>query len=69
MNIIRCSCPEGVLRKSCTEKLHKTHKKTACVRVSFSINLQTVGLQIYWKESTTQVFSCEFCKNFQSRFL
>ena len=34
----------------------------------FLIKLQAWGLQLYWKETLTQVFSCEFCELFNDTF-
>ena len=47
-----------------------TGKHLCCIL--FLIKLQSwwhKGQQHYWKESLSQVFSCEFWKNFQERFL
>ena len=39
-----------------------------CVGVSFSKSCGADGLQLYEKETPTQVFSCEYCEIFENSF-
>ena len=44
-------------------------QENSCVRVSFLIKLQTLGLELYEsKETPTQVFFCEICEVFKNTF-
>ena len=52
--------------KNCFEKLRKIHTKHLHQSLSLT-KLHTQGLQLYLKESSVQLFSCEFCKIFQKR--
>ena len=39
-----------------------------CVGVSSFIKLLASSLQLYYKETPTQMFSCEFCEIFKNTF-
>ena len=43
-------------------------KISHCARVSFLIKLQALACNFIKKETLAQVFSCEFCENFENNF-
>ena len=47
-------------------KISQYAKENTCVGVSFQ--QKPVGLQLYEKETTTQVFYCEYCEIFKNIF-
>ena len=49
-------------------KILKNSQESTCVGVSFLTKLQAWYENLYQKESTIQVFSCEFCEIFMYRF-
>ena len=50
-------------------KISQNSQENTCVGVSILINLHASGLQLYQKkETTTQVFSCEFSEIFKNTF-
>ena len=53
----RCSVEKVLL------EISQNSQENTCARVSFLIKWQAWGLQLYEKETLTQVFSCEFCEN------
>ena len=58
--------PEAVVRRCFVEKvfleISRNSQENICARASFLINLQALDLQLYQKETLTQVLSCEFCQ-------
>ena len=52
----RCSLKKVVLKNS------QYSQENICGGVSFLIKLQALGLQLYWKETSTEMFSCEYCE-------
>ena len=47
--------------KAFLEILRNSEENT-CARDSFLLKLQALSLQLYYKESMAEVFSCKFCK-------
>ena len=46
-------------------KIWQNLLENTCARVSFLINLQVSGLQLYWKKTLAQVLCYEFKKKFE----
>ena len=44
-------------------------QENTCVEVAFCQSCSHSGLQLYKKETPTQVFFCEYCENFKSTYL
>ena len=40
----------------------RNSEENTCARDSFLLKLQALSLQLYYKESMAEVFSCKFCK-------
>ena len=55
-------------KKKVFVKLSQNSQENTCVEVSFLINVQAWGLQLYLKRDSDTVFSCEFCKTFKNKF-
>ena len=51
------------LQNRCSEKFCKFHRKIPVLE-----SLQALGLQLYSKETPTQLFSCGICKIFKNTF-
>ena len=50
-------------------KISQNSEENTCVGVSILINLHTSALQLYQKkETSTQLFSCEFCEFLRTPF-
>ena len=49
-------------------KISLNSQENTSVGVSYLIKLQVSSLQLYYKETPTQVLSCEFCQFFKSAF-
>ena len=54
-------------RKGVFRNLENSQENT-CARASFSINVQALGLQLYWKRDSGTGVSSEFCKISKSTF-
>ena len=50
-------------------KIPQNSQETPCARASFLMRLQAGRLQLYLKETPTQVFPCEFCTVFRNTYL
>ena len=50
-------------------EIPQNSNENPCARVSFLIYVQVLGLQLYKKETLTQVFFCEFCEISKNAFL
>ena len=59
----------GLFYKKVFLKISQNSQKNTCAKVSFSIKLQTWGLNFIKKETLVQVFSGEFCEIFRAAFL
>ena len=55
----------GLLQKNVFLKVCKFHRKTSVLESLFN---KVVGLQLYYKNAPTQVFSCEICKIFKNTY-
>ena len=53
--------PEVFYKKGVLE-ISQNSQENTCARLSFLIKLQAWSLLLYWKETLTQVFSCQFCE-------
>ena len=49
-------------------EIQKNSQENTCARASFSINVQALGLQLYWKRDSGTGVSSEFCKISKSTF-
>ena len=58
----------SVLEKSCSLKSFCNIRKKISVLKSVFNKVQAEGLQLYWKETPRQVFSCEYCEIFKSAY-
>ena len=56
---------KGVLRKSCSETMQQTYRRTPVPKCDFN----KVVLQLYSNRALTWVFSCKFVAYFQNTFL
>ena len=54
----------AVLSKMVFLKIFQASQENTCVEVSFLI--EPSGLQLYFKKSPVQVFSCGICENFKN---
>ena len=56
----------SVLQNRCSYKFRNIHRKTSVLESLFNKfqALRPYGLQLYLKETSTQVFSCEYGKRF-----
>ena len=52
--------PGDILQEIMLQEISENSQENTCTRVSFSIKLQSRGLQLYQKKTLAQVFSCEF---------
>ena len=62
----------GALQKKLLLKISEITQENTSVVVSFESScrkLQVQGLQLYSKETPTQLFSCEICKIFKSTYV
>ena len=59
---------QGFSVKKVFLKILQNLQENTCIGVSFLIKLQASSLQLYLKETPTQVFSCEFCEIFNNTF-
>ena len=67
-NIIFCVILETQLARSSRPRLIS---KSCVLKIfaKFSGKYFLLGLQLYWKETLAQVFTCQFCKIFKNSFL
>ena len=56
------------LKKGVTLAIFKAYGKTPYFKDFSNTETPTGGLQLYKKETLTQLFSCEFCKIFKNTF-
>ena len=56
---------KGVPQKKLSIKISECLKNTTVLESLFN---NVVGLQLYEKETPTQVFSCEYCEIFKNTF-
>ena len=54
----------GVLRKRCSENMQQIYRRTPMPKYDFN----KVAKQLYWKRTSTWVFSCKFAAYFQNTF-
>ena len=54
----------GVLRRSCSENLQQTYRRTPKPKSDFN----KVAKQLYWSHTSAWVFSCKFAAYFQNTF-
>ena len=57
----------AMLQKNVLLKISRTSQENTC-NVVFLIKLQVFSLQVFWKETPTQVLSCEVCKMFKNNY-
>ena len=67
LTLFRSSRPE-VFCKKVFLKISQNSQENICARVSFFIRLQAEACNFIKKENLTQVFSYEFCENFNNTF-
>ena len=60
--------PVGALRKRCFQKFWNISRNHLC-QSFFLINCRPEDMQLYQKETPTQVFSSEYCRIFKNSFL
>ena len=64
--------PEAVVRRCFVEKvfleISRNSQENTCARASFLINLQALDLQLYQKETLTQVLPANFAKFLRTPF-
>ena len=62
--------PGGVLLERCSTKFYKIHRKTPTLGsfLSMSVKLQTGNLKSCLKDTSVQMFACEFYKNFRNSY-
>ena len=69
--VLRWDCqqqPPEVFFKKAVLKKFTIFTKNTCVGASFLKCCRSEGLQLYWKESPTQVLSCEYYRSFNTTF-
>ena len=66
LSFIQKQPPEVFFKKRSSQKFRKTHRKTR--QTLFLIKLQTSDLQLFKKETLTQVFCYEFCEISKNTF-
>ena len=60
----------GVLRESCAYKFRKIHKKKSALESRFQWSCRSTASTFIKKDTTAQVFYCEFCEiSFNSFFI
>ena len=59
---------QGCSVKKLSLEISQISQENACARISFLIKLQAKTCNFIRKETQTQMFSCEFCKNFKNTF-
>ena len=67
-NIFSEAATRGVQQKKCSWKLCKFQRKTSVLKCLFN-KVAGLGLQLYLKETSTQVLSCEICEIFKNTYV
>ena len=64
---IRKQSQEMFCKKKCSKKFRKLHRKITVLE-PFFMKWQVSSLQVFWKETPTQVLSCEVCETSKNTY-